>query len=305
MLKRQYDIQVVKSAGNLVGESPLWHPLERALYWVDTRRPSIQRLGADGAFREWAMPNRLGTIALRRGGGLVAGTKRGFVHFDPSDGSVTTIADPEAANPEHRLNDGKIDRRGRYWCVSTGSSEEDPGGSLFRLDPDLSCHRMDTGYILGNGLAFSPDDRTMIVGDTNAGLLYAYDFDLDAGQVSNRRPFFSSVEMPWQTDGGTFDSEGFYWCALIFDGAIGRFDPTGRLDRLLRLPVSTPTMCSFGGDDLDILYVTSGSIFLSEEQRAREPEAGSIFAIRNHGVRGVPESWFGQGDASGPSERGK
>jgi sugar lactone lactonase YvrE len=292
MKKFDYAIDVVRSSADLVGESPLWNPEERALYWVDTRRPCIQRLGPDGAWRAWPMPGRLGSIALCRSGGLVAGTQRGFCRFDPQTGQVTTIVDPEAATPKNRLNDGKIDRRGRYWCVSCGASEDDPGGSLFRLDPDLSCHRIDGGFITGNGLAISPDDRTMVVGDTHAEVVYAYDFDLDAGRVSNRRVFFTTRNMPWFTDGGTFDAEGYYWCALVYGGCLGRFDPRGRLDRLIRLPTSAPTMCNFGGEDLDILYVTTGSILLPEEQRSRELEAGWLFAIRNLGVRGVPEPWF-------------
>jgi L-arabinonolactonase len=286
-----YDIEVVRSARNLVGESPLWNPVERAIYWVDTRLPAVQRLGSDGSYQVWRMPSRTTTIALRRAGGLVVGTQRGFCTLDTVTGTISTLADPEAAMPNNRLNDGKVDRRGRYWCVS--ADEEHSQGSLFRLDPDHSCHRMDTGFTLGNGLAFSPDDRTMVVGDTTAGLVYAYDFDLDAGRVSNRRVFFSAQGKPWHTDGGTFDAEGYYWCALIFGGAVGRFDPAGRLDRMIRLPASAPTMCNFGGDDLSTLYVTSASLLLSDEARAREPEAGSLFAIRNLGIRGNLEPQFG------------
>lgn len=285
------DIAVVKNAGDLVGESPLWHPVERAIYWVDTRRPAVQRLGPDGAYQFWPMPSRTTSIALRRAGGLLVGTQRGFCTLDTATGAVATIADPEAAKPNIRLNDGKVDRRGRYWCVS--ADEEHGQGALFRLDPNHSCHRMDTGFTLGNGLAFSPDDRRLIVGDTKAGLVYAYDFDLDAGRIGNRRVFFSAQGQPWHTDGGTFDAEGGYWCALIFGGALGRFDVSGRLDRLVRLPVSTPTMCNFGGDDLDVLYVTTSSLLLSAERRAQEPDAGALLAIRNPGVRGNPEPWFG------------
>ncbi|MEJ1975633.1 MAG: SMP-30/gluconolactonase/LRE family protein [Acetobacteraceae bacterium] len=211
MTETEYDITVVKSAGNLVGESPLWNPIERALYWVDTRRPAVQRLGPDGRYDVWKMPSRTTTIALRKAGGLIVGTQRGFGELNTVTGEVKTIVDPDAATPNIRLNDGKIDRRGRYWCVS--ADEEHSRGSLFRLDPDHSCHRMDTGFTLGNGLAFSPDGRTMIVGDTSAGLVYAYDFDLDAGQISNRRVFFSVQGEAWHTDGGTFDADGYYWCA--------------------------------------------------------------------------------------------
>lgn len=292
-MKRSRDeIEVVHAGCDVVGESPLWHPDEKALYWVDIRSASIQRLSSDGEYKSWTMPNQLGSIALREKGGLIAGTQRGFCEFDPGTGTVTTIVDPEAATPGNRLNDGKVDRRGRYWCVSRDPTDNHPGGSLFRLDPDHSCHKMDTGFIVGNGLAISPDDKMMVVADTYSEVVYAYDFDLDAGRIDNRRLFFSTRDMPWYTDGGTFDSEGYYWCALLFDWSIGRFDPTGRLDRIIRLPVYAPTMCSFGGDDLDTLYVTTASLPLSEEEKVSQPFAGALFAIRNLGVTGVLEPRF-------------
>jgi sugar lactone lactonase YvrE len=288
----RYEIEVVREERNLVGESPLWHPEEKALYWIDTRRPSIQRLTSTGEYKKWMMPNKLGSIALRQKGGFVAGTQRGFCEFDPVTGAVTTIVDPEACTPDNRLNDGKIDRRGRYWCVSRDASDDHAGGSLFRLDPDHSCHKVDTGFIVGNGLAISPDDKMMVVADTYSEVVYAYDFDLDAGRIGNKRVFFSTRDMPWYTDGGTFDSEGYYWCALVFDWSIGRFDPTGRLDRIIRLPVNAPTMCSFGGEGLDVLFVTTASLFLSESEKPQQPLAGALFAIRNLGAKGVPEPRF-------------
>jgi L-arabinonolactonase len=290
--KKKYDIQVALDAKNMVGESPLWHPTEHALYWVDTRRPLIQKLTAEGEYKTWSMPNKLGSLALRRKGGLIAGTQRGFCEFDPTKGLGKTIADPEADKPNNRLNDGKVDRKGRYWCVSRDATDDTPGGSLFRLDPDGSCHTMDSGFIVGNGLAISPDDKTMVIADTYSEVVYAYDFNLADGAISNKRVFFSTKEVPWLTDGGAFDSEGYYWCALVFDWSIGRFDPTGRLDRIIRLPTNAPTMCNFGGDNLDILYVTSASIFMSDEERASQPLAGALFAIHGLGVKGIAEPFF-------------
>jgi sugar lactone lactonase YvrE len=169
-----------------------------------------------------------------------------------------------------------------------------PTGSLYRLDPDFTCHRMDSGFIVANGMAFSPDDRTMIFGDSIGETMYRYDFDLEAGAVSNRRVFLNTRHLPWRVDGATFDAEGYYWCALIGDWSVGRFDPDGRVDRIIRLPVSHPTMCNFGGPNLDVLYVTSGTAFLDADALACQPHAGAVFSIHGLGVRGVPESLFGE-----------
>ncbi|MBP0495417.1 SMP-30/gluconolactonase/LRE family protein [Pararoseomonas indoligenes] len=288
----QPEIEVVHEGADIVGESPMWHPLEGRLYWVDTRYPALQRLEADGTVRRWTMPSNIGSFVFRRGGGVVAGLKQGFVTVDLETGAVTPVLDPEPDQPENRLNDGRCDRRGRYWCGSRDPGDENPGGSLFRLSPDMACERMDTGFIVSNGMAFSPDDRTMIFGDSRGEVMWRYDLDIESGRIANRRVFLSTAGLPWRVDGATFDAEGYYWCALIGDGAIGRFDPEGRLDRIVRLPVSHPTMCNFGGPDLDVLYVTSGTVFLGEAERARQPLAGALLALHGLGVRGVPEPLF-------------
>lgn len=290
--KNSYDISVAWQDHNIIGESPLWDSLQRALYWVDVYRPSIQRFSHAGGYKAWPMPNKLGSLALREGGGLIAATQRGFCEFDPATGELAAIVDPEADRPGNRLNDGKVDRAGRYWCVSRDATDDHAGGALFRLEPDHSCRKMAEGFIVGNGVAFSPDDKTMIIADTYSQIVYAYDFDLQNGEISNRREFFNTRGVPWFTDGGTFDAEGFYWCALVFDWSIGRFDPTGRLDRLIRLPVNAPTMCCFGGDGLETLYVTTATRYMSEEDKRAQPLAGAVLAINGLGVRGVPEPRF-------------
>lgn len=291
-MKKTYDVELVHRADNLVGECPLWHPGEKALYWVDTRKPAIQRLNRDGKVEVWDLPHKIGSFVFRHKGGLIAALQIGFVELDLEPLAIRPIVDPEPDKPDNRMNDGKCDRRGRFWCGSRDPSDDHPGGALYRLDPDFTCTTMDEGFIISNGMAFSPDDRTLVFADSTAEVAYAYDFDLEAGTISNRRDFIRTEWAPWIVDGATFDEEGYYWCALIRDGAIGRFAPDGRLDRFIRTPVQHPTMCNFGGDDLDILYVTSGHIFLTPEQKAAQPDAGSLFAIRGLGVRGVPEPFF-------------
>jgi L-arabinonolactonase len=287
------DIRVAHAARNIVGEVPMWHPIEQVLYWVDTRKPCLQRLNRDGTVDVWPMPTNIGSYVFRRNGGIVAGLKTGFATVDLGTGKVEHVLDPEPDMPENRLNDGRCDRQGRYWVGSRNPGNSEATGSLYRLDPDFSCHKMDGGFIVSNGMAFSPDDRTLIFGDSTAETYYRYDLDLAAGTLAGRRIYLQTRDQPWKVDGATFDSEGYYWGALLGGWAVGRFDPAGRLDRMVRLPVSHPTMCNFGGPDLDILYVTSGTIFLDEDERARQPHAGALLAIHGLGVRGVAEPLFG------------
>jgi L-arabinonolactonase len=287
------DIRVAYPSQNIVGEIPLWHPVEQCLYWVDTRKPCLQRLNADGSATIWPMPAHIGSYVLRKGGGIVAALQTGFATVDLDTGVVTPILNPEPDMPENRLNDGRCDRRGRFWAGTRSVDLTGATGSLYRLDPDFTCTQMDSGFIVANGMAISPDDTTLIFGDSTGETIYRYDLDIDAGTLSNRRVFLSTHHLPWRIDGATFDSEGYYWCALIRDWSVGRFDPEGRLDRIVRLPVSHPTMCNFGGPNLDVLYVTSATAFLSAEEQARQPHAGALFAIHGLGVRGVPEPLFG------------
>ena len=284
---------MVLQAENLLGEGPMWNVAEQAIYWVDALKPAILRLDAAGELSTWPMPRIIGSFVFRAKGGLVGALKNGFSAIDLETGAVDLLVDPEPDRPDNILNDGKCDRRGRYWCGSRDAALRDPVGALNRLDPDLSCHRMDDGFVVSNGLAWSPDDRTMYFADSRAETVWAYDFDLDDGAIRNRRVFFSTRDIEGRCDGATVDAEGYYWCALVHGGAVARFDPKGRMDRRIALPVKHPTMCSFGGGGLDTLFVTSAAWMVPEAERKEQPLAGALFAIRGVGVKGLPETLFG------------
>jgi L-arabinonolactonase len=286
------EIEIVREMKNVLGEAPMWHVAERALYWIDALKPAMHRLDVAGEIASWPLPRPIGSFVFRRAGGLVGALQNGFHGIDLDTGKVEAIVDPEPDRPGNLLNDGKCDRRGRYWCGSRDASLTHPTGALYRLDADLSCHRMDEGFIVSNGIAWSPDDRTMYFADSRAATVYAYDFDIDDGAIRNRRAFVSTREIGGRPDGATVDQQGYYWCALVHGGAIGRFDPKGRLERKIELPVKQPTMCTFGGDDLDILYVTSSVALVPEAERESQKLAGALFAIRGLGVKGLPEPLF-------------
>lgn len=287
------DIVCLVEAKNTLGEDPVWHPGEQALYWCDNLRASIQRYDpATGQVREWPMPEEIGSIVFRREGGIVAAMKSGFCTVDLETGRIEQIVDPESHLPGNRFNDGKCDRRGRYWCGTMDAALTDPVAALYRLDADRSCHKMDDGFIVANGMAFSPDDRTMYFADSRAERVYAYDLDIDSGEIGNRRVFISTADIPGRVDGATVDTEGNYWCAHIHAGEIAKYDPRGRLETTIELPVRHPTMCAFGGPDLDVLFVTSARQFLEPGEDAAQPLAGALFAIYGVGARGLPEPFY-------------
>ena len=290
-----------------LGESPLWSPEESSLYWSDhagpsmesarQRRPSIKRLNVVTGQRDvWPMPEQVGSFGFRKTGGLIAGMNSGFCSIDLETDRIEQIIDPEGDKPHSRLNDGKVDRRGRYWCGSMDSQLQDKGSYLYRLDPDMTCRKCaeDFSFVCSNGIAFSPDDTRMYFGDTKGSMIFVFDFDIDEGRINNRRPLFSLEDRkPGIIDGATVDAEGYYWFALNMGGKILRLDPQGGLDREIDLPIPSPTCVTFGGDNYETLYVTSQQAFVTPEQLANHPQPGSVFAIHGLGVQGLPEPMFG------------
>lgn len=286
------DVVSVVPTTAFLGEGPVWLPEEKRLLFVDILAPAVVSADPEaGTFVTHAMPELISAIVPRRRGGFVAAMQTGFKAIDLAGGRVTPIASPEADRPGNRFNDGKCDRRGRFWA-GTLAIDTTPGhGSLYRLDPDGRCQRMDSGFHISNGLGWSPDDRTFYFTDSEPRRIYAYDFDVDAGTISNRRIFVQVPEGAGVPDGLAVDTQGFVWSAHWDGWCVTRYDPDGKVDRVINLPVPRPTSCAFGGPDLATLYVTSARIRLSAQQLAEAPLSGSVFAI-NTGFRGLAETAF-------------
>lgn len=287
------DLSIITEAPDILGEGPQWNPVDGKLYWVDAFAPAIRRIDpTTRAVESFAMPCDIGSFVFARGGGLVAGMRSGFNRVDLDTGEVTPIANPLGPDPRLLLNDGKCDRRGRYWCASVHSDFIGRQSVLYRLDPDLSVRAMDDGFIVGNGIAFSPDDTRMYFSDSRDETVWLYDFDVETGAISNKRLFFSTAQMEGRVDGATCDSEGNYWCALVHGGAVACISPDGKMVERIPVPAKHPTMVTFGGADLSALFVTSATAMLGEEERPSWPEAGKLFRIDSTGARGLPEPRF-------------
>lgn len=283
-----------------LGESPLWHPGEQALYWLDIKAPAIRRLDpATGARADWRLPQEIGSIGLHSEGRFVAGLRDGFAIVTLVPDSTVLIdwlAKPELDRPENRLNDGKCDRQGRFWSGSfedppgmpAGPRERTPLGTLYRLDPDHRCHAMEDGILVSNSLCWSPDGNVMYFADSPRREIRAYRYDPRSGAIVDPKTFARLAATEGTPDGSTVDAEGCLWNARFGGGKVVRYRPNGALDREIVLPVTRPTCCAFGGPELKTLYVTSGRVLASAEELAAEPLAGAVFAIECD-VPGLPE----------------
>lgn len=286
--------ELIVDARNAVGECPLWVPEENALYWVDIPHGGLQRWSAQsGEVQRWNADTMLACIARTETGGWVAGMESGFFQLTPQAGGhldTQLLAGVEHPRPDMRMNDGRCDRQGRFWA---GSMVLDMGanaaaGILYRYTGDGAAHAQLDGFITLNGLAFSPDGRTMYVSDSHPLVqqIWAFDYDVDSGTPSNRRVFVDMHNHLGRPDGAAVDADGCYWICANDAGLIHRFTPAGRLDRSLSVPVKKPTMCAFGGSRLDTLFVTS-----IRDDQGPQSLAGGVFAL-NPGVAGLPEPTF-------------
>ena len=286
------DIRCVVESHNKLGEVPVWDVEEQALYWIDIENALLQRLKpASGEVKSWTLPERICALALRRSGGLIVALASGIAFFDPATGAIERVAAPEAHLPQNRFNDGKCDRRGRFWAGTMDDRLSERTAALYRFDPDRSCRRMESGIGISNSLAWSPDNRVFYFADTLQRLIFAYDFDIETGTISNRRVFADMAGQPGDPDGSTIDAEGFLWNAQWDGWRLVRYAPDGRIDRVVELPVQKPTSCMFGGPDLRMLYVTSAVWDLNDDALDRQPWAGGLLAL-DVGVAGLPEPRF-------------
>jgi sugar lactone lactonase YvrE/DNA-binding IclR family transcriptional regulator len=285
------DVSVAIPGSDFLAEGPYWSVAEQKLHWVDILAPAmIVGDPADGSREVTPMSELVGCLAPRASGGFLLATESGIKSI--VDGNIATLAEPEADKPGNRFNDGKCDRAGRFWAGSLAINTAPDQGALWRLDPDGSIHCMARNIHVANGLGWSPDNRVFYFTDTGRRTIFAYDFDLESGAIDNRRIFAALPEGTGTPDGLTVDSEGFVWSAHWDGWCVTRYDPQGRVERVINLPVPRPTSCTFGGPDLDILYVTTARIRLSAQQLAEAPLSGSILAI-DAGIKGLPEPMFG------------
>jgi sugar lactone lactonase YvrE len=277
-----------------VGESPVWSSAERRLYWIDIQGRRVHAFDPSiGTNTTFELPEIVTSVALRAAGGLLLTLEKDFALFDPTTKSLRRIGTVEVDVPNNRFNDGKCDPQGRFFAGTMDAKNwSAPAGHLFRMNADHSVTTVQSDVVCSNGCGWSPDGRTMYYIESFRYAVYAYDFEPETGALSNRRAFVAIDRGEGGfPDGMTVDSEGFVWCNLVGLGQIRRYDPQGRLERVLQLPVPRATDCTFGGRDGKTLFITSARETMTAEQLAAAPLSGSLFAYDSH-TAGLPASPF-------------
>ena len=279
-----------------LGESPVYDAGRNVLWYCDITEHAVRRFDlGNSETHSWSFPTDVGSLGLTESGRLVIALRDEVGIWDPADETWRGLVEIEKGNKETRLNDGKVGPDGAFWVGTMDDSDrsvKEPIGSLYRVTADGKAEKKVDGIIVSNGLGWSPDDKTFYFADTPRQQVYAYDFDLESGEIANRRIFVTLPEAEGKPDGLTVDAEGFVWVAHWDGWCVTRYDPEGKVERVVNLPVPRPTSCVFGGADMQTLFVTSARIRLSAAQLAEAPLSGSIFSI-DTGIKGLPETVFG------------
>ena len=303
--------QAVTTEPNLLGESPFWHPLEQMLYWVDIAEKTVLRCNVFmGTVERWRMPAEHdlepGCIAPARGGGLVLALRDGVYRAPEWGGALRCLAKFAHDNTSTRANDGKCDALGRFWVGSVDEAKLKACAELISVDcrppGPITVRHQAGGALTGNGLAWSPDNRTVYWSDTSRHVIYAWDWDAASNVMTHQREFqrFEPKPPGWQPgmpgyrgrpDGAAVDTQGNYWVAMYEGARLLQFAPTGALLADIATPMMCPTMPCFGGDDFQTLYLTSARKGRGADELHAQPLSGCVLSMRVP-VPGLPVNFF-------------
>jgi L-arabinonolactonase len=297
----QPEITCVVPAQNKLGEGCLWDPDTQSIWWLDIARPSaIHCFNPETKeHKHWPSEVLLTAIARRTRGGFILGGEDGVYSFDPESGVITPFCKPETDLPGNRFNDGACDPAGHFWIGTMqhniGPKGEELGmtadtGRLYCVAPDGTSSAWARNVGVSNGPCWSPDGKTFYFSDSRNQVISAYDFDVTDSTLSNQRLFNKSKSYGYP-DGATIDAEGYLWSARWDGACILRFDPKGRIDRIIETPVTRPTCVVFGGPDLDTLYFTSSRAHCDIDVLTRYPNQGGLFSCQP-GVKGTLKHSF-------------
>jgi len=276
-----------------LGESPLWSVSEQVLYFVDIVRCHIHRYDPlTGALSILTLPEEVGCIALAQGGGFIAGLRTGLWLLDASGKLIKKLGNNPEDHKSSRFNDGGTDPAGRFIVGTIDETRQNASACLYRYDR-RGLSPLSTGLLTSNGVAFSPDGKTLYHADTPRYKLYTYDYDARTGAATNGQVFvhFDVNKDKGRPDGGAVDEQGCYWTALYEGGRVQRYSPDGRLLAEYRVPAQCPTMIAFGGADMKTLYCTSARHGRCEDELKRYPSSGALFSMRTD-VAGLPRPLF-------------
>lgn len=273
-----------------LGEGPCWHSDDQLLYWVDIYNHRVHQFNpATGDHHFFEVGEVVGCLAPAGSHRLIMGLHSQLAFLDTRNGDVTPIVAIAHTHPNTRCNDGKCDAAGRFWFGSVSAHQHT--AQLYCYDATGMVKVMETGLTISNGLGWSPDNQTFYLTDSDRHTIYAYNFDLASGSLSDRRVLIDLTAESFEPDGLTVDQEGCIWSAMWNGWCIIRFDPSGQEMMRVQMPVQCPTCCTFGHNDLMTLYITTASIGLSEAEIEASFYSGDLFSLQTS-VTGLPTYSF-------------
>jgi sugar lactone lactonase YvrE len=291
---RTGEARLVAQTEDVLGEVPLWHPTKAILTWIDVLKPAFHSYDpATGRTQSWIPPEKLGSYALTASEDILISARSGMALWKPGGDSVQRLSHPEADRPDNILNDGRTDSRGRFLVGSMDKMLSGPNGRLWQISAERGTQLIqDSDIYLPNSICWSPDSSTFYLGDSHTNRIFAYDYNLETGQVSNRRLFAETKDLPGDVDGSSVDAEGYLWNARYDGGCLIRFSPDGKVDQIVELGVLKPTHVTFGGPNLKTMYVTTARFRLPADRLAAAPASGGVLAMEVD-VAGLPEPLYG------------
>ena len=284
-----------------LGEGILWSKNNQTLYWLDVPMPSkLHSFHMPSNKHEtYDMPEMITSMSVRPTGDLLIASHHGINNFSFEEKKLTKILDLEPQLPNNRCNDGASDAKGRFWVgtmqnnispEATDIELKESSGNLYCINHDLTFNKFESGIAVSNTIVWSPDNTKFYFTDTFSQTIFSYDFDLEKGQISNKKEFVKYEK--GYPDGSTVDIEGGLWSCRWGGSSVVRFDSNGKIDEVIELPVANVTSCTFGGENLDILFITTARWSMTAEQINQNPIAGGLFSVKP-GIKGLADNQFG------------
>ena len=280
-----------------LGEGAIWDHSSHTLLWVDILRKQLHTYNPENQVnKSVSMPSRIGTVVPYTDSSAVVALEDGIYITNYNSPTLSLLSDIESSKTENRFNDGKVDPNGNFWVGSMNLAETDPTGALYRVSPEGASTMMLDNITISNGLVWTKDASTFYYIDTPTMKIRAFDFDASSSTISNERVAVNVPPELGYPDGMAIDEEDKLWVGMWNGNAVVRFDPeTGKVLKRIVIPAHNVTSCAFGGPNLDILYITTASVDMTDKEHQEFPLAGSLFSVKP-GVRGVPSPRFGSAD---------
>lgn len=287
------NLQTVLEHKCQLGEGPVWNEGMQTIFWLDITQNLIHSYSINQQkHTSFNVGEMVGSIAFREKGGLIAGLQHGIAFIDIENKKVEHITNPQD-DPSIRFNDGKCDAAGRFWVGTMALSEEENKGNLFVMETDLSVKKKIENVSISNGITWNADNTIIYYINTPTNYVFAFDYNIENGEINNQRVAVDLTHEKGYADGMTIDEEGMLWIAFYSGWRVARYNPeTGEFLKQIELPVENVSCCTFGGPELNDLYITTASKGMNEEALKQQPLAGSLFVLKDCGYKGLPAAKF-------------